>query len=103
LFKKIIPMKKATKRRTTKRPKKITGLEASLLSFRARNRTTPVEFDSFGENLSKHVRGIVFSAKKRKAARKTLDEIRKVADENRRRLAANPRQPRSDFHSLSSE
>jgi hypothetical protein len=94
-----MPAKKTAKRRTAKHPKRITGLEASLLSFRARNRATPVEFDALRDDVSKHVRGIVFSAKKHKAARKTLDEIRRVANENRRRITASPRWSRLDFPS----
>lgn len=98
-----MPAKKTTTRRTSKHPKRITGLEGSLLSFRARNLTTPVEFDALKSEISKHVRSVVFSAKKRKVARKTIDEIRKVAKENKRRINANPRWSRVDSPSLPSE
>jgi hypothetical protein len=94
-----MPAKKTAKRRTTRHPKRITGLEASLLSFRARNRATPVEFDALRDDVSKHVKGIVFGAKKHKGARKTLDEIRKVANGNKRRMAASLRWSRLDFPS----
>jgi hypothetical protein len=78
---------KKAKRKTTKQPKRITGLEASLLSFRARNGATSLpEFAELEKYVSAHVRRIVFAGKKSKAGRKTLDRMRKVAEKNTRRF-----------------
>jgi hypothetical protein len=83
--------KKSTKRQPEKRPKRITGLEASLLSFRARNGAiSPGDFVEFEKHVSPHVRKIVFARKKSKAGQKTLDRMRKVAQANVRKFFANP-------------
>jgi hypothetical protein len=90
-----MPTKKTSKRRTTKQPRRITGLEASLLSFRARNGTTPAKFGNLGEHISEHVRKIVFARKKSKAGSKTLSEIREVAEANKRSIANFSKKSRS--------
>jgi hypothetical protein len=76
----------ATKRKP-KRKKRITGLEASLLSFHARYGDNPPQYREVEEQLSPHVRKILSGSKKSRSARKTLSEIRKVADENRKLVA----------------
>jgi hypothetical protein len=84
--------KKSTKRQIEKRPKRITGLEASLLSFRARNGAVPPgDFVEFEKHVSPHVRKIVFARKKSKTGQKTLDRMRKVAQANVRRFFISPR------------
>jgi hypothetical protein len=70
-----------------RRKKRITGLEASLLSFHARYGDNPPQYREVEEHLSPHVRKILSAPKKSKAARKTLSEIRRVADENRKFVA----------------
>jgi hypothetical protein len=84
-------LKKSSKRQTEKRPKRITGLEASLLSFRARNGAiSPSDFVEFEKHVSPHVRKIVFARKKIKVGQKTLDRMRKVAQDNVRKFFAHP-------------
>jgi hypothetical protein len=94
-------LKKSTKRQTEKRPKRITGLEASLLSFRARNGAiSPSDFAEIEKHVSPHVRKIVFARKKSKAGQKTLDRMRKVAKENVRKFFISARRtPTADLHS----
>jgi hypothetical protein len=84
--------KKARKPQTEKQPKKITGLEATLLSFRARNgATSPLERSDFEEHVSPHIRKIVFARKKSKNGQKTLERMREVANENTRKSGVNSR------------
>jgi hypothetical protein len=90
-----MPTKKTSRRRSSKQPIRITGLEASLLSYRARNGTTPARFGNLSEQVSEHVRKILFAQKKNKAGSKTLSEIRKVADANKRSIATFSKKSRS--------
>jgi hypothetical protein len=83
--------KKSTKRQTEKRPKRITGLEASLISFRARNGAiSPTDFVELDKHVSPHVRKILFARKKSKAGQKTLERMRQVARENVRKFFTSP-------------
>jgi hypothetical protein len=88
--------KKKSKRYTTKAPKKITGLEASLLSFRARNGAIlPDDAVEFVKYVSPHVRRIIFGGEKTKSktGQKTLERIRKVAEANGRDTGLNSKRP----------
>jgi hypothetical protein len=76
--------KKSSPPRAGKKPKRISGLEASLLSFRARYGAAPAQASRFESRISPEIRKIVFGPKKGKTGSKTLGEIRKVADANRR-------------------
>jgi hypothetical protein len=80
-------VKKTSRRRTTAKPRRITGLEASLLSFRARNGAKPPQFEEIAKYLSAHVRKIVSAKRKGKAENRTFEEIRKVADANKHQIA----------------
>jgi hypothetical protein len=80
--------KKTSRRRPTAKPIRITGLEASLLSFRARNGAKPPQFDEIAKHISERVRKMVSAKKKGKAANRTFEEIRKVADANKRQIAS---------------
>jgi hypothetical protein len=77
-------IKKSSPPRAGKKPKRISGLEASLLSFRARYDAAPGGVSRFESRISPRIRKIVFGPKKNKSGNKTLVEIRKVADANRR-------------------
>jgi hypothetical protein len=80
-------VKKTSRRRTTAKPRRITGLEASLLSFRARNGAKPPQFEEISKYLSTHVRKIVSAKRTGTAENRTLEEIRKVANANKHQIA----------------
>jgi hypothetical protein len=90
--------KKAGKRRAPKQPIRITGKDASILSFVARNGAPSAEHRSQVEEfLSPQVVKVVFSRSKagNKTGQKTLTQLRKLAESNRYQVAfdshSNPR------------
>lgn len=86
--------KKSKARSTPKKPQQISGLEASLLSLRARSSAIPAKFDDLKVHVSEPVRKIVFESPTGGSAFKTFREIRKVADANRREVDFISRAPR---------
>jgi len=89
--------KKGTKRRAPKQPIRITGKDASILSFAARNGAlSPEDRRQVERFLSPQVVQVVFSRSSagKKAGQKTLTQLRKLAESNRHitfDARANPR------------